>query len=66
MPTGKEMCETIVRSGIVKKPDGSAYTPEEIWHSSPTGELAHVFVLYEMALSALGDTPNTPDPKLRD
>lgn len=54
--TGKEMCETIVKSGIIKKPDGSDYLPGEIWNASPMGELVHVFYLYEAAVRKLEET----------
>jgi hypothetical protein len=48
------MCELIVRAGIVRKPDGSAYTADEIWNLSPQGELTHVFGWYEAARKKLG------------
>lgn len=47
--TGREICEHIVKSGIVP-----GKTAEEIWHYSPRGELSLVFELYEQACAALG------------
>lgn len=47
--TGKEMCEAIVRADFLRKADGTAPTAEEIWNSSPTGELVQVFEWYQHA-----------------
>lgn len=52
---GKEMCETIIRAGILVKSDGTAPTAEEIWYYSPTGELNRVFLWYDMARCVLGE-----------
>jgi hypothetical protein len=46
-PTGKEMCELI--AAVAKERDGIEVEPEAIWNASPTGELAHVFLLYQDA-----------------
>lgn len=54
--TMKEMCETIERSGILKRPDGTSPTAEEIYRYSPTGELFMVFAWYDAA-KAIGSTP---------
>ncbi len=51
--TGKEMCERIVEAGILRKPDGTAPTAEEVWNSSPSGELAQVAAWYEEAVAVL-------------
>ena len=48
------MCETIVEAGILKSPDGSAPTAEQIWEYSPTGELFMIYEWYHLALIALG------------
>jgi hypothetical protein len=45
--TGKEMCELI--AAVAKERDGIEVEPEAIWNASPTGELAHVFLLYQDA-----------------
>jgi hypothetical protein len=46
----KDMCETIVESHLLMRPDGTPPTAEEIFNYSPTGELYMVFEWYEMAL----------------
>jgi hypothetical protein len=51
--TMREMCETIVQSGILKKTDGTAPTAEEIFNYSPTGELFMIFEWYEVAKEKL-------------
>lgn len=51
--TMKDMCDTIVESGILKRKDGSSPTSEEIFHYSPTGELFMIFGWYEIALLVL-------------
>ncbi len=53
--TGKQMCETIVRADILRKPDGTPPTAEEIWSYSPTGELDMVFAWHKLARLALGE-----------
>ena len=66
--TGKDMCEWIVKSGILRRPDGTAPTAEEIWNYSPTGELSAVFEWYDMAVIVLGPAPDpgaAADLKLR-
>ncbi len=55
MPTGKEICELIVKA--LKKFDYkhfSEVTPDQIWNISPSGELFQVFELYWWAKSYLG------------
>jgi len=52
MPTGKEMCETIVKALKLDNPD-TPVTPESIWNASETGELSHVFILYDWAKERL-------------
>ncbi len=47
-PTVKEMCETIATAGVIKKHNGEAYTAEEIFNYSPSGELSMVFLWYSM------------------
>jgi hypothetical protein len=54
MPTGKEMCETIVEAMKLDDPD-TPVTPEALWNASSTGELWHVFVLYDWAKERLAD-----------
>ena len=57
--TMKQMCETIVRAGILKKEDGSAPTPLEIFNYSPTGELSQVFLWYNQAKAVLAEKQQT-------
>ena len=59
MPTGKEMCETIVEAMKLDNPD-TVVTPKALWESSRTGELFHIFILYDWAKERLGEheTPN--------
>ena len=52
MPTGKEMCETIVEALKLDNPD-TPITPEAIWNSSETGELFPVLLLYDWAKERL-------------
>jgi len=52
MCTGKEMCETIVKAIKLDNPD-SPLTPEAIWNASESGELYHVFILYDWAKERL-------------
>lgn len=64
MPTGKEMCETIVRamrkSGAFE--ETNIPTPEALWQSSPSGELWHIFELYEWAKKVLAEEfPDTQE-----
>ena len=54
--TGKEMCDFIAKHNIMEHDDGTPFTAEDYWNYSPTGELAMVYVWYEMAL-ALETTP---------
>lgn len=51
--TVKEICERIVEANILEKPDGSTYTPMEIWNYSSTGELFMIFEWYELACNKL-------------
>ena len=44
--TGKEMCELISEYLLTKSINMSW---EEVWNFSPTGELFHVFELYQIA-----------------
>ncbi len=54
MPTGKEMCETIVKA--IKLDDPSTkITPKALWNASETGELWHVFILYDWAKERLAN-----------
>ncbi len=53
MVTGKEMCEVIVKSELLKKQDGLPPSPEEIWNYSTIGELYKVFEWYEQAKNIL-------------
>lgn len=55
MTTGRKMCETIVRAGLLEKPDGSSLSWQEIWNSSASGELYRVFDWYRQALDVLGE-----------
>lgn len=57
MPTGKQMCEHIVKADFLRKKDGSRPTADEIWRYSPTGELFMVFAWYEAACKILGSAP---------
>ncbi len=59
MPSGKEMCETIVEAMKLDNPD-TPVTPEGLWNASNTGELWHVFVLYDWAKERLADD-KSPD-----
>lgn len=43
--TGQQMCEFI--AGVWKERYGQEIEPEAIWNASPSGELVHVFMLYE-------------------
>jgi len=52
--TGKEVCELIVKADFLRKPDGTAPTADEIWESSPTGELYQVFQWFEQAKLIIG------------
>ena len=45
--TGRQMCEFIV--DVWREHYGVEVEPHDIWNASPTGELFHVFVLYEHA-----------------
>ena len=58
MPTGKEMCEAIVAADVICKPDGSRFKPEELWNLSPSGELGHVFELYNALQEAVRRAKN--------
>lgn len=51
----QEMCETIVRSGLLAKEDGTAPTSEEIFKYSPTGELSKIWDWYKYAKVLLGE-----------
>ena len=53
MPTIKEMCETIVKADFLRNQDGSSPTAEQIFNSSPSGELFQVFEWYEDAKQIL-------------
>lgn len=37
--TGKQMCEHIVKTGVLKHKDGTPVNPKEVWEYSKTGEL---------------------------
>ena len=54
MPTGKEMCQTIVRALKQSNPD-CKISPKDIWELSPTGELDFIFPMYIEAKDQLGE-----------
>lgn len=45
----REMCETIERSKILVRRDGSYPTAKEIFEYSPTGELYMIWEWYDIA-----------------
>lgn len=49
--TLKGMCEEIAALNLLRKPDGTALTPEEVFNYGPTGELYMVFEWYELVLA---------------
>lgn len=49
------MCEKIARANFLRKKDGTAPTPEEIFNYSPTGELASIWGWYRTARLLLGE-----------
>jgi hypothetical protein len=49
MTTFKDACETISKSGILRRPDGTTLTAEEVWNYSPTGELFMIPEWYDEA-----------------
>ena len=51
--TMKEMCEKIVESDILRKPNGEAPTAREIFEYSPSGELFMVFEWYDKAVEVI-------------
>ncbi len=51
--TMEQMCETIVRADFLRTDDGRKLTAREIYDASPTGELWHVFALYDYAQKIL-------------
>jgi len=51
--TGKQMCEAIVEAGFLNHLDGRKLTGEEVWNSSPSGELFQVFEWYLFARDIL-------------
>jgi hypothetical protein len=58
MPTGKEMCEIIVKAMKLDNPD-TPVTPEALWNASGRGELWHVFLLYDWAKDKLANEKAT-------
>jgi hypothetical protein len=54
MPTGKEMCETIVKAMKLDNPK-TKVTPRALWNASETGELWHIFFLYDWAKERLSE-----------
>lgn len=64
--TGRQMCETIAKSGLLKKPDGTQPTAWEIWTHSSTGELYEIPTWYVMALRVLGEPIPKPVQKWLD
>ena len=51
----KQMCDTIVAADITPlHMDGTALHAREIYEMSPTGELWHVFEMYDEAIIILG------------
>lgn len=58
MPTGKEMCETIVKALKLDNPD-TVVTPEGLWQGTYEDEIASLFILHEWAEEKLREkTPN--------
>lgn len=57
--TGKDICDHIEKSKILVKDDGTRPTSEEIWNSSPTGELYKVFEWYNIACAIIGEPLTT-------
>lgn len=56
--TGRQMCEVIEWFGVIRRvPDGPFLTAEEIWHSSPTGELFHIFEWVDAMIDAMFAAP---------
>jgi len=51
--TMKEMCEIIVESGILRKPDGTSPTAREVFDYSPSGELSMVLEWFDTAMLVL-------------
>ena len=51
--TFKAACETIERADILRMPDGSAPTAEQIFAYSPRGELAMISIWYAEACDVL-------------
>lgn len=51
--TMKQMCEHIVKAGILERPDGTKPTAKEIFDYSPRGELYMVFEWYKTACEVL-------------
>lgn len=56
--TMKQMCETIERSAILRRPDGTVPTAEETYQYSPKGELSAIFSWYQSARIRLGMGPS--------
>ncbi len=53
--TTKEMCEVIAKADILKKEDGTAPTPREIYEHSPAGELHMIFEWFVVAKMVLAN-----------
>lgn len=56
--TMKEMCDEIVRADFLRFEDGSAPTAEQIYKSSPGGDLSSVFFWYYEAIEILARKEN--------
>ena len=53
-PRIKQMCDTIVRSNLLKR-KGVPPTADEIYNDTGGGEAFELFIWYEQALSILGE-----------
>ena len=58
-----DMCKVIVKSGILRKQDGTPPTAEEIWNYSPNGELFMIFEWYAAAEKVLSDKASGNDSR---
>ena len=53
--TMREMCEHIVKSGVLKRKDGQPVTAEAVYNYSPRGELFMVFEWFKIACAMIGE-----------
>ena len=58
-----DMCKVIVKSGILRKQDGTPPTAEEIWNYSPNGELFMIFEWYKVAKKVLSEKATENDSR---